>query len=65
MIDGELSAIDVHYICDVLGLSSASFESEHVRDLIEELSNPEIQSSPLKRADIERIRAQLEASIES
>ena len=52
---------DVHYVCDALTLSEATFTSERVRELLEELANPEIRAEQLSKREVLSVHDELVA----
>ena len=52
---------DVHYVCDALSLSEATFASERVRELLEELANPEIRAEQLSKREVLSVHDELVA----
>jgi hypothetical protein len=56
---GEFSRWDVHYICDALSLSDEDFASERLRELLEELADPEIRAEQLPKQDVISVRDEL------
>jgi len=59
LLTGGFSRWDVHYICDALSLSDAIFTSERLRDLVEELANPETRLNDLSDEEVLVIRNEL------
>ena len=58
-LEGVFSRWELHYVSDALTLSEATFASVRLRDLVEDLANPEVRETELSIEEVVSIRDEL------